>query len=311
MSRVTKLIIAVAVAGGLILAGVLATEASDRQAPGSSAPFGGVTHARTHLGAAASLAKASRSSSAAGGKITVTGGLAPLVVRTGSLTLAVRKASVDAVFNDVSATAVALGGFVQSSTSGTLGGVPTPTGAPSASLTVRVPTARFAVLEHRVSALGRVRSVAVNGTDVTGESINLEARIANLKSEEAALRRLMGRAGSIAAILRVQNELFSVEGQIESLAAEEGSLLNRATYGTLFVAIVPLSAAVVPHKKGEDAVVRAVRLAVHNCLAVLRAIALGLGWAFPAFLVAGALALALWLRRRLLGRRPHSVPGAP
>lgn len=309
MRRLRKLILVVLLAAGVVLAGILSTE-SPRGAPAqpagsvrrsSRAAAGDILGPRRH----SSLQALSKETSAADVL------LAPLVVRTGSITLSVPGSALDATFNDVSALALDLGGFVQSSTSGDPDSAATTRGTRAASLTVRVPTDRFALLERRVSRLGRVRSVTVSGTDVTGESINLEARIANSKSEEVALRRLMGRAGSIPAILQVQNELFSVEGEIESLSAEEGSLLNQATYGTLSVDIFPFAVPIVRPKRAENSLVRAVRLAAHNCAAVLHAVLLGLGWGSPIFLLAGVLAAAWWVRRRIVTRRRSAAPGVP
>ncbi|MGH9299387.1 MAG: DUF4349 domain-containing protein, partial [Acidimicrobiales bacterium] len=226
--------------------------------------------------------------------------LAPLVIRTGNITLGVGRHDVVAVFNKISTAAITLGGFVESSSNGAGSPVPLPREpqpvvSSGASLVVRVPTDRFALLEEQVDGFGRVKFQQITGTDVTGQSINLQARIKNLDTEETSLRALMARSGSIPDILTVQNELFSVEGEIEALSAEESSLLNRTTYATLSVSIEPAAPVPAPvHKPRPSAVVRALRLAGQNSVVALRSVALAIGWAFPIMILAGIAGLT-WL----------------
>jgi hypothetical protein len=230
--------------------------------------------------------------------------VAPLVIRTGTVTLRVGRNDVIRAFDEISTVVEAFGGYVQSSATGS-----DDSGAPSlpvlpggASLVVRVPSSQFATLAARVESLGKVEYQEILGRDVTGESVNLTARITNLDSEEAALRAILSRAVTIPAILQVQNELFSVEGDVEQLSAEESSLVSQATDGTLTVSIEPVAAAHKKPKPHANAVLHALRLAGHNTVVALRALALGVGWAFPAVIVA-AVGLAGWLVWRRRKRR--------
>ncbi|HEV8065159.1 MAG TPA: DUF4349 domain-containing protein, partial [Acidimicrobiales bacterium] len=138
-----------------------------------------------------------------------------LIVRTGSVTLGVSAKHVVDVFDDISTDVDNLGGYVQSSSSTSAND------AGGASLVVRVPSARFGSLVTELDSLGRVEGQSENGNDVTGESIDLQAQLENLKSEEAALRALVAKATSVSAILEVQNQLFGVEGDIQQLTAQE------------------------------------------------------------------------------------------
>lgn len=150
----------------------------------------------------------------------------------------------------------------------------------------------------------RAEAQQETGQDATGTVVDLGARITNLKSEEAALRTLLSRAGSIAAILEVQDQLFGVEGgEIQQLGAEQGSLVDRVTYATLSVDLTPL-APFAPEPVRENAFLRAISLALHNSWVGTRAVLLAIGWAFP-LVVVGLLGLAGWrLRRRWSSRRP-------
>jgi hypothetical protein len=233
---------------------------------------------------------------------------APLVVRTGAVTLGVGKAHIVQTFDLVSSAATTMGGFVASSSSNA---TDDRTGA---QLVVRVPSSDFGALVTRVDALGKVEAQSENGQDVTGESIDIQASLANLQSEEGSLRNLLSRAGSIPAILQVQDQLFGVEGEIEQLTAQENSLVDQATYATLTVSLKPLAAAAAPKVKPKvaNALVRALKLAGHNTAVGVRAVALAIGWAFPLLVIAALVALAWRLRRRLSRRQPPAplVPPA-
>jgi len=212
---------------------------------------------------------------------------APLIVRTGSITLQLRPGSVTRIFDQVSGQVNALGGFVSSSST---------SGTTTASLVLRVPSADFSKLVGEISGDGHTLSEQLNGQDVTGESINLRARIINLTTEETSLRSLMSRAGSIPSILDVQDQLFSVEGEIEQLTAQESSLVNRASFATLDVALQ--SAGPAPRPARQGALSRALSLAGRNTVAVARGVLLAAGWAFPAALAALMVGAVLWVRRR-------------
>lgn len=228
---------------------------------------------------------------------------APLVIRNGSVSLRVSARKVLSVFDDVSSAAAAMGGFVASSRSTATND------AGGASLVVRVPSADFAALVTRVDSLGKVEAQSVTGEDVTGQSVDIQASLANLESEETALRSLLSRAGSITSILLVQNQLFGVQGDIEQLTAEESSLVNRATYATLDVSVSPLPVhkPAAKHVVTEGALLHAVKLAGHNTAVAVRAIVVALGWSFPVIVLA-AIALVAW---RLQRRRTAGRPSAP
>jgi len=209
--------------------------------------------------------------------------------------------SVVNVFDSATRDATLLGGYVASSTTTGAGD------AAGASLTLRVPSTSFTTLVGEIDKLGKVESQQIGGHDVTGESIDINARIANLESEETALRTLIGQSGSIPNLLQVQDQLFGVEGEIEQLTAQENSLLDHASFATLSVDLTPKAAPVAaPHHK-QGAIARVWHLAGHNTVLALRTLAIAAGWAFPIVIIAAVVG-ALWLWRR---RRSRSAPPAP
>ena len=82
------------------------------------------------------------------------------------------------------------------------------------------------------------RGLQVATEAVTNQVVDLAARITNLRATEAALQKIMTTAGTINDVLKVQDQLTNVRGEIERLIAEKQQLEERAAFGTLTVAFV-------------------------------------------------------------------------
>ncbi len=121
----------------------------------------------------------------------------------------------------------------KSSTSGTA-----PIAGPaSASLTLRIPAEKLSDVESRVSKLGALISQSSNESDVTQQHIDLAARLANSRAEEARLRSLLSRAGNVTDLLQVERELSRVQGDIESMQAQLSYLEGQAAMATLTITL--------------------------------------------------------------------------
>ena len=122
-----------------------------------------------------------------------------------------------------------------------------------ASVTYRVPVAHFG---EAVDALrgeaDRVVREATQSIEVTGQVMDLDARIANLRASEAALVEIMDRAGRIEDVLAVQMRLEEVRGQIEQLEAQRAHLADQAALSTLAVSWYTPVAAVAAAQEGWD-----------------------------------------------------------
>jgi hypothetical protein len=227
------------------------------------------------------------------------------VILSGSMTVMVGRGGVGHAFEAASDDATSAGGFVASSNSQLTG-----TSDPFADLVLRVPAASFDEVTGDLGGLGKVEQQQLQGEDVTGQVIDLGARIANLQSEQSALRQLMTRAGSIPDILTVENQLFSVEQQIEELTAQKSGLANQVAYATLTLDLVTVPPPAKPSPVPTNAVLHGSRIALHNTAAALHAVALVIGEAFPVLVVASLAGLVLWLRRRRFLRRGAGAPAA-
>ena len=107
-----------------------------------------------------------------------------------------------------------------------------------ASITYRVPVDRWEAAFTAMRGLGEKVLAERSGTeDVTGQVLDLGARITNLSVTERALQAIMDRADQIKDVLTVQAELTKVRGEIEQLATQKAHLEEQAAMSTLTVTL--------------------------------------------------------------------------
>lgn len=154
------------------------------------------------------------------------------IIKTGEITLEVT--NVGEMLGRVRALAVELGGYVGGSQAGTLD--------EQATLTLRVPAAGFETAIARLHEMDvDVLAESTREQDVTGQVVDLGARIANLEASEASYRQLVARAEEVEDILAVQARLDDVREEIEQLTAQLESLEGQAALSTLTVTLVPVA----------------------------------------------------------------------
>ncbi len=103
--------------------------------------------------------------------------------------------------------------------------------------TLRVPQEKLnSVVEAIVGLAGiTVRQRSISQRDVTEQYIDLEARLDNMKKHEQRLQQILGQAGTVEEILKVESELARVRGQIESQTAQFRNLSNQVELATLTI----------------------------------------------------------------------------
>jgi len=236
------------------------------------------------------------------------------IIRTGSLTLEVSDvASALRVARDA---IVALGGYVGASTTSN------DDDRPSAEITYRIPAEQWERALDTLRGLNGLTTKVVTehteAVEVTGQVIDLEARIANLRAGESALQAIAANATKITDVLEVQAQLTETRGQIETLTAQLKDLNDRSAFASLTVQFnVPIVAVDVATKAWEPTVV--VDEAAAAMVSVLQGLATGGIWFvivwLPILLVLGVVAVVVMtIARRLgIGRRPGGdvPPAAP
>lgn len=151
------------------------------------------------------------------------------IIRTGTIQLEV--ADVPQALPVARAAIVALGGYVGASSTSNYDDRPT------AQITYRIPVDRWEeALEVLRDLNGLTKKVVTEDTqavEVTGQIIDLEARIKNLRASETALQGIAANATRITDVLEVEARLTDVRGQIEQLTAQLTGLSDQVAYATL------------------------------------------------------------------------------
>jgi hypothetical protein len=225
-------------------------------------------------------------------------GLPPLgqaVVKTGDLTVEVRKGSFSEAFDVASLVAGTYGGYVESSS---VSGAE----ASSGTLVVRVPAARFDEAMSDLRALGTVTNESISGQVVTQDFVDLEARLRTWETQESVLLGLMDQATSIDATLRIQRELQDVQFRIEQIKGELRVLEDRTSLSTIHLSMVETGVPLVTvDAKGSTrpSLAEAWGKALDGLLGVAYATIVGLGYLVPLT----ALGLIVWFGYRRVSRR--------
>jgi len=226
-----------------------------------------------------------------------------LIVKTGTLTMQVD--DVGAALLKARADILRIGGYISGSQQSRSGDQIT------ASVTYRFPSARWEDALDAIKARGELKDEKTDSTEVTGQVVDLDARIANLRTTERALQGIMQKATKIPDILEVQNQLTQVQGQIEQLSAQSARLRDQASLSTLTVIFQTPPAPIVKEtSKGWNAGAEFDR-AVGQLLALGQGLAtIGIWLAVVALPVGLGFAIVLALVVALIRRLP-GVPPRP
>jgi hypothetical protein len=150
----------------------------------------------------------------------------PLIIKTGTLRLEVT--DIPTVLSKARSAIAGLGGYVSGSQESN------ESDQSVAVITYRVPADRWDEALSALRALAaKVVTEQTEAVEVTGQVLDLGARIENLKVTEQALQTIMDQAAKISDVLEVQAQLTAVRGEIEQLATQKAHLEAQAALGTL------------------------------------------------------------------------------
>ena len=156
------------------------------------------------------------------------------IVRTGSLALIVKSPADGA--EQIRVMAENMGGYLESAQ---IGGTKE---APTADLTIRVPAVRFEEAKAQIRQLAaRVDSEKTDAQDVTRQYVDMEARLRNLRAEEAQYLTILKSAFKVEDLLEVTQKLSEVRGQIEQQQAEFQTLWKQVETVAITVSLRALA----------------------------------------------------------------------
>jgi len=105
-------------------------------------------------------------------------------------------------------------------------------------VTIRVPVKDFEKSVNELKKIAEVvQSESLSGVDVTEEFVDMEARLKNLRIEEEQYREILKTAKKIEDILKVNEYLFNIRGQIEGIEGRIKYLSNLTDLATIEITL--------------------------------------------------------------------------
>jgi hypothetical protein len=156
------------------------------------------------------------------------------VETTGSVDLAIG-GSLNAAVSKLTQLTLGEGGFVAKSQLQL--GSAADVSASYGSLVLQVPQPSFSDLLNHVELVGKETSESSTSTDVTGQYVDLQARISALEASRQQYLTILSKATSIGDILSVQSQLDTIQSQIEQLQGQLDLLNSQTSYATLTVSL--------------------------------------------------------------------------
>jgi hypothetical protein len=195
-----------------------------RSVSGGDQPGAGVAPQPAASAAPADPGSATAGSGGNGGTALVADTLK--IVYTGSLDLVV--ADLQPALAQAKTAVIAAGGYIGASEESNDGTRPT------AVITYRIPATRWEDVIGSLRGLAtKVVGEKTQATEVGGQIVDLEARLANLRASETALQDIAKSTAKVTDLLAVQQQLTDVRGQIEQLDGQRAQLVDQVAYGTL------------------------------------------------------------------------------
>ena len=212
----------------------------------------------------------------------------PSVIKTADLSIRVAKGTFGRQFGKATRVAGTYGGYVATSTveNGR---------SESGYMTIRVPADRFELALADLRALGHVDRASVSGQDVTAKFVDLAARLRNARDKVAVLRRLLSKAPTIAATLRVSNALSNAELDVEELQGQLRVLSNRTDLGTIQLTLFEREPRKPTPTSTGHTVGGAWHRAVKGFFGVVYSVVVGLGYLVPISVLLLVVAVLIWL----------------
>jgi hypothetical protein len=161
--------------------------------------------------------------------------LSPKIESTGSVELTVGRGNIESALSKLNALVTGDGGYVDSTQANVGSGASD--NFSYGTIVLQVPQRTFATLVSQVQRVGHTTSVNTNSTDVTAQYVDLRAHITALEASRQQYLLIMTKATSISDILAVQNQLNTLQSQIEQLQGQLNVLNHETTYGSLTVAL--------------------------------------------------------------------------
>jgi uncharacterized protein DUF4349 len=103
----------------------------------------------------------------------------------------------------------------------------------------KVPPEQFGRVMSALSSVGKITNSQTSTEDVTGQVVDLDARLAAARTGVTRLRDLLAHSGNVTDLLQVEQALAQRESDVESLDGQLAALRSRVDAATITVALSP------------------------------------------------------------------------
>ena len=194
-----------------------------------------------------------------------------MVVTQSGLSLVVK--NVQTAISQIQAATVEKGGYMVSSN------VYSPVEQTTGDITLRIPLGDLQdMLAFLRNLAVKVVSENISGTDVTDEFVDIEERLAVLERTKARYEEIMKSATGVDEIIKVQQAIFGVQEQIDSLKGR-ADYLDKTAKSSLITVYLATDELALPYAPGEPWRPEVVfKLAVRSLVEMLRSVGTGTIW---------------------------------
>lgn len=148
------------------------------------------------------------------------------LVKSGTVEITIDRNSVSDKYDDV-VSLIPEGGYVEGSRSKTH----------TSTLTVRIPSEKLDETLVALRKLGTVTNEEVNSLDRSWDAIDYDARLKIMREREVVLNDLLKKATTVTETANIQEQIFALRTQIESLQGEKDLLDNQVALSTLTITL--------------------------------------------------------------------------
>jgi hypothetical protein len=226
------------------------------------------------------------------------------IIYTASLTIQAK--NVSAAATRATGIAIAEGGYV-SSEQATIN--PRDPARSTVSLQLKIPVAQYAgTLSTLSTALGTQISLTQQAQDVTQQVADVSSLVSSAQAAITQLQALLKQAGSISALLTVQQQISSQESSLEALQAQQRALARETSYATVSMTLLsphPAPAKKKPKQKTtarQHGFVAGFAAGWHGLRLIVSGVLTVLGAVLPFAVLGAVLAAAGYAGRRHLRR---------
>ncbi|WP_040165165.1 DUF4349 domain-containing protein [Microbacterium gorillae] len=167
------------------------------------------------------------------------------------------------------------------------------------SMTLRIPADAMTQAVTDLAEVGTVTSSTTQRTDVTAQSIDIQARIDALKTSVQRLTALMAQAGNVADLTATDEALSQRQAELDSYTQQLKALKDQVAMSTLTVTLHQAdTAAADPAGFGDG-----LAAGWHGLVAAVNGTIIAVGFLLPWLAIAAVVALVIWFIVRARRRR--------